>query len=131
MLMQRPVWDRALLGELAQAMRDASICGLGQAAPNPLTCVMRYFPEEFAAERHAACMTRVAITFELDGAQVEAAPGETIWQVAQRLGTDDPASLLLAGARLPAGRQLPRLHGGDRGRARARRLLHAQAAPSA
>jgi NADH:ubiquinone oxidoreductase subunit F (NADH-binding) len=30
--MQRPVWDDALLGELAQAMRDASICGLGQTA---------------------------------------------------------------------------------------------------
>ncbi|QCI64857.1 NADH-ubiquinone oxidoreductase-F iron-sulfur binding region domain-containing protein [Phreatobacter stygius] len=46
-LMQRPVWDQDLLGELSQAMRDASICGLGQAAANPLTCVMRYFPEEF------------------------------------------------------------------------------------
>ena len=46
--MERPVWDRALLDELSQVMRDASICGLGQAAPNPLLCVMRYFPEEFA-----------------------------------------------------------------------------------
>jgi NADH:ubiquinone oxidoreductase subunit F (NADH-binding) len=27
-------------------MRDASICGLGQAAPNPLVCVLKYFPEE-------------------------------------------------------------------------------------
>ena len=49
-LMQRPVWDQALLGELSQAMRDASICGLGQAAANPLACVMRYFPEAFAGE---------------------------------------------------------------------------------
>jgi formate dehydrogenase len=47
-LMQRPIWDRELLGELATVMRDASICGLGQAAPNPLLCLMRYFPEEFA-----------------------------------------------------------------------------------
>ncbi|MGL4288435.1 MAG: NADH-ubiquinone oxidoreductase-F iron-sulfur binding region domain-containing protein, partial [Phreatobacter sp.] len=47
MLMQRPVWDQDLLGELSQAMRDASICGLGQAAANPLSSVMRYFPEEF------------------------------------------------------------------------------------
>lgn len=47
MLMQQPVWNQELLGELSQAMRDASICGLGQAAPNPLSCVMRYFPEEF------------------------------------------------------------------------------------
>ena len=36
----------ALLTELADAMRDASICGLGQAAPNPLLCVLKYFPEE-------------------------------------------------------------------------------------
>ena len=46
-LMARPVWDRALLGELARAMTDASICGLGQAAPNPLRCLMMHFPEEF------------------------------------------------------------------------------------
>jgi len=41
-------WDRGLLGELAQAMADASICGLGQAAPNPMLCVMKYFPHELA-----------------------------------------------------------------------------------
>jgi formate dehydrogenase len=48
-LMSRPVWDRALLEELANVMRDASICGLGQAAPNPVLCLMRWFPEEFTA----------------------------------------------------------------------------------
>jgi formate dehydrogenase beta subunit len=47
LLMQKPVWDRALLDELSQVMRDASICGLGQAAANPLTTVMKYFPDEF------------------------------------------------------------------------------------
>jgi formate dehydrogenase len=47
LLMQRPVWNRALLDELSQAMRDASICGLGQAASNPLTSVIKYFPDEF------------------------------------------------------------------------------------
>jgi formate dehydrogenase len=47
LLMQQPVWNRALLEELSQAMRDASICGLGQAASNPLTTVIRYFPDEF------------------------------------------------------------------------------------
>jgi formate dehydrogenase len=47
MLMERPEWNQALLEELSAAMRDASICGLGQAASNPLTCVMRYFPELF------------------------------------------------------------------------------------
>ncbi|MGA0612324.1 NADH-ubiquinone oxidoreductase-F iron-sulfur binding region domain-containing protein [Caldimonas sp. KR1-144] len=39
-------WDRALLADLSQVMRDASICGLGQAAPNPVDCVVRYFPQE-------------------------------------------------------------------------------------
>jgi formate dehydrogenase len=46
--MQERVWNRPLLEELSQTMRDASICGLGQAASNPLTCVIKYFPEEFA-----------------------------------------------------------------------------------
>jgi formate dehydrogenase len=45
--MERPVWNRELLDELSQAMRDASICGLGQAASNPLTSVIKYFPDEF------------------------------------------------------------------------------------
>lgn len=43
-LMARPDWDGALLTDLSTAMRDASICGLGQAAPNPLLSVLRYFP---------------------------------------------------------------------------------------
>ena len=45
-LMAAGPWNEALLNELADAVRDASICGLGQAAPNPLLCVMKYFPEE-------------------------------------------------------------------------------------
>ena len=47
-LMEKPEWDRLLLEDLAQAMEDASICGLGQAAPNPLRCAIKYFPEEFS-----------------------------------------------------------------------------------
>jgi formate dehydrogenase len=39
-------WDRELLADLWAVMRDASICGLGQAAPNPVDCVIRYFPHE-------------------------------------------------------------------------------------
>ena len=39
-------WDVTLLAELSQVMRDASICGLGQAAPNPVDCVIKYFPKE-------------------------------------------------------------------------------------
>lgn len=46
-LMEEKYWDQALLEELARAMEDASICGLGQAAPNPLRCAIKYFPGEF------------------------------------------------------------------------------------
>jgi formate dehydrogenase len=45
-LMAQGPWNQALLTELSGLMRDASICGLGQAAPNPLLCVLKYFPEE-------------------------------------------------------------------------------------
>lgn len=54
MLMERGDWDTALLGELSECMRDASICGLGQAASNPLTSVIRYFPHLFSPARRAA-----------------------------------------------------------------------------
>ena len=45
-LIESEQWDTALLAELSQVMRNASICGLGQAAPNPVDCVVRYFPHE-------------------------------------------------------------------------------------
>jgi formate dehydrogenase len=45
-LMAEGPWNEALLTELSNAMRDASICGLGQAAANPLMCVFKYFPDE-------------------------------------------------------------------------------------
>ena len=47
-LIERPQWDGPLLEELSSAMADASICGLGQAAPNPIRCVLQYFPHEVA-----------------------------------------------------------------------------------
>ena len=47
-LMAKGPWDVKLLEELSTAMRDASICGLGQAAPNPLLCVLKYFPDELS-----------------------------------------------------------------------------------
>ncbi|HIO76716.1 MAG TPA: NADH-quinone oxidoreductase subunit F [Gammaproteobacteria bacterium] len=49
-LMESPKWDTDLLEELACVMEDASICGLGQAAPNPIRTVIRYFPEDVGAE---------------------------------------------------------------------------------
>jgi len=45
-LMESEHWDAALLKELSTAMRDASICGLGQAAPNPLLSALAFFPED-------------------------------------------------------------------------------------
>lgn len=45
-LMEKDTWDETLLSELATAMADASICGLGQAAPNPLKSVLKYFPDD-------------------------------------------------------------------------------------
>jgi NADH:ubiquinone oxidoreductase subunit F (NADH-binding)/NADH:ubiquinone oxidoreductase subunit E len=45
-LIQKPKWDLPMLADLSQVMRDASICGLGQAAPNPVDCVVKYFPHE-------------------------------------------------------------------------------------
>jgi formate dehydrogenase len=45
-LMEAPRWNQGLLEELSVAMADASICGLGQAAPNPIRCVVKYFPKE-------------------------------------------------------------------------------------
>ena len=47
-LMEAPRWDHATLEDLNVVMTDASICGLGQAAPNPVRCVQKYFPHEVA-----------------------------------------------------------------------------------
>jgi formate dehydrogenase len=53
-LLAEPTWDLELLQDLSVVMRDASICGLGQAAPNPVDSVIRYFPHELAAGSPAA-----------------------------------------------------------------------------
>jgi formate dehydrogenase len=45
-LMSEKKWDQGLLKDLSQVMADASICGLGQAAANPIVSVMKYFPED-------------------------------------------------------------------------------------
>ncbi len=47
-LMGAEHWDKALLDDLSRVMVDASICGLGQAAPNAMNCVLKYFPDEVA-----------------------------------------------------------------------------------
>ena len=48
-LMQRDAWDEPLLQEVSAAMADASICGLGQAAANPLLSIFRHFRDELTA----------------------------------------------------------------------------------
>jgi NADH:ubiquinone oxidoreductase subunit F (NADH-binding)/NADH:ubiquinone oxidoreductase subunit E len=48
LLIAHDTWDKPLLADLSQVMRDASICGLGQAAPNPVDCVVKFFPNEIA-----------------------------------------------------------------------------------
>jgi NADH:ubiquinone oxidoreductase subunit F (NADH-binding)/NADH:ubiquinone oxidoreductase subunit E len=48
MLIAGDKWDRETLADLSQVMRDSSICGLGQAAPNPVDCVIKYFPKELS-----------------------------------------------------------------------------------
>jgi formate dehydrogenase beta subunit len=45
-LMSEPDWDKDLLDDLAQVMRDASICGLGQAASNPVSSLIKFFPDD-------------------------------------------------------------------------------------
>ncbi len=49
-LLESDNWDQDLLGDLSTVMRDASICGLGQAAPNPIDCVIKYFPHELTGQ---------------------------------------------------------------------------------
>jgi formate dehydrogenase len=49
-LMAQPVWDADTLRDLGEVMVDASICGLGQAAPNPLRSVLAHFPQEVGAQ---------------------------------------------------------------------------------
>jgi formate dehydrogenase len=48
-MLERNEWDTEKLNDLSTVMRDASICGLGQAAPNPFDCVVKYFPNELGS----------------------------------------------------------------------------------
>jgi NADH:ubiquinone oxidoreductase subunit F (NADH-binding)/NADH:ubiquinone oxidoreductase subunit E len=48
LIIEKDRWDVEQLADLSQVMRDASICGLGQAAPNPVDCVIKYFPKELS-----------------------------------------------------------------------------------
>ena len=49
-LMQEKIWNKNKLSDLSEVMSQASICGLGQAATNPLNSVLRYFEKEISYE---------------------------------------------------------------------------------
>ena len=61
-IIEQPTWDVPLLEDLSAVMRDASICGLGQAAPNPIDCVLKYFAHELGqnpvTDAHASPLPR-------------------------------------------------------------------------
>ncbi|MFZ0569398.1 MAG: NADH-ubiquinone oxidoreductase-F iron-sulfur binding region domain-containing protein, partial [Rhodomicrobium sp.] len=67
-LLEADQWDEPLLMELSQAMSDASICGLGQAAPNPIKSVFRFFRDELKPADRAQ-------TIPLGGLREELGPG--------------------------------------------------------
>ena len=99
--------------------------GLGQAAPNPIACVVKYFPQELNDE-HAthrdsisdrAAMQADARSIPAERQRCRAPPGRDDHRSGGAQRRRDSAPLLHAGH--AAGRQLPRLHGGDQGRARA------------
>ncbi len=121
-LMNARGWDEPLLQELSQAMMDASICGLGQAAPNPVLSVLKYFPagsRADASEEHERACDRDVHAEREDGRR--AAPTRRILADRGRARHRDPAPLLHGGhARR---RQLPHVHGRDQGRARAGAVL--------
>jgi formate dehydrogenase len=71
-LMQQPHWDVALLSELSQVMRDASICGLGQAAPNPLQSLFRHFPHLFAPAETGFTPAETGVVAAKHGSHVDA-----------------------------------------------------------
>jgi ferredoxin len=88
MLMNEPRWDEDLLTELTRVMTDLHrFCGLGQAAMNPGQDGGEAFPRRSDERRESMSEP---IRFSLDGTEVEAQPGETIWQVAQRHGIEIP-----------------------------------------
>ena len=75
-------------------MRDASICGLGQAAPNPVDCVIKYFRSgtgmNAITRKEAAALDAPAVSFELNGRAVSGRADETIIEIARREGIEIP-----------------------------------------
>ena len=89
----RRKWNQPLLEELSQAMMDASICGLGQAAPNPALSVMKFFPARGVLMGRGSRKRQLAmmpIEFKLNGQTVLGRPDEPIITTAKKHGVDIP-----------------------------------------
>ena len=99
-LMEEKRWDAPLLQELSQAMMDASICGLGQAAPNPVLTVLKYFPRRSRVmhQKLTAVVTK-PVSFTLNGETVVAPADETILEAAERHGVEIPRLCYMEGMR--------------------------------
>ena len=110
-LMGEKRWDAPLIQELSQAMMDASICGLGQAAPNPALTVLKYFPERSSVDPFQGCHgflmlqknpavpLATSVSFTLNGQTVVGSSDETILQTADRLGVEIPRLCYMEGMR--------------------------------
>ncbi len=122
-------WDAPLLAELSQVMRDASICGLGQAAPESHGLCRQVFSERSDLEEAMNAITRIergeadasTVTFLLDGREVTARHSDTLIEIADREGVRIPRLCYMPG--MDAVGNCRSLHGGDQGRARACRVL--------
>jgi formate dehydrogenase major subunit len=98
---EKRCWDQPLLQELSQAMMDASICGLGQAAPNPVQCVS-VLPAGGAVMDRVSTQNEQAtmpIEFKLNGKSVVGRPDETDHRGREAPRRRDPAPLLHGGLR--------------------------------
>ena len=114
-LMAQAEWDEPLLVELGQAMTDASICGLDRRGESAKFGV-QILPRGTGMSE--------AVRFSLDGVEVEAPVGRDDLAGVETLRHPDPPPVPRRRAWLSRRRQLPRVHGGDRGGAGARRIVH-------
>ena len=78
--MEKNIWNKDLMNELIKTMSDASICGLGQAAGNPISSVLKYFKKDLSS----------MVEFFINDKKVKADTEDTIWTVAKKQGITLP-----------------------------------------
>ena len=119
--------ELALLDEIARAMRDASICGLGQTAANAVDSairVLRVFEPEAVGMSAVPVTIRRTVELQIDGEAVRVAEGATILDACRARGARHPDALLRRDA--DAGERMPRVRRRGRGVARARAVVRAE-----